>query len=71
MKIVKCEIGPYPKKMFDDMPEVKVEMEDGTKKTLFSFYPDELSFSSGEFIGLTIGEANKLRLKKDQDYLRS
>lgn len=75
MKIVECKIGPYPKPMpegmFDPMPEVKVVFEDGTQKTLFSFYPDELSFSESEFVGLTEKEALALRHRKDVAYLKS
>lgn len=71
MKITKCTIGPYPKGLFDPMPEVKVTYEDGSEETLFWFYPDELSFTESEFIGLTRQEAKDLRLKKDVAYLRS
>ena len=44
-KIVSVKIGPYPKSMFDPMPEVVATFDDGITKKLFSFYPDELSFS--------------------------
>lgn len=75
MKIVKCEIGPFPRPMpagmFDPMPVVKVTFEDGSVKELFSFYPDEISFSESEFIGKTEEEAHALRHKKDVGYLRS
>lgn len=50
---------------------VTVEFEDGTKKELFRFYPDEISFSPSEFIGLTEEQARKLRFDKDIAYLRS
>ena len=70
-KITKAEIGPMPKSMFDSMPEVKVEFDDGSKETLFSFYPDEINFSESEFIGLTEEQARGLRHKKDVAYLRS
>jgi hypothetical protein len=56
---------------FDAMPSVTVTFDDGTTKTLFTFYPDELSFAESEFIGLTEGEARQLRFKKDVAYLRS
>ena len=71
MKITKCTIGPYPKSLFDPMPEVKVTLEDGSEKVLFGFYPDEISFSESEFIGLTEEEARVLKGKKDRAYLRS
>ena len=41
------------------------------KETIFSYYPDELSFSEAELIGLTIDEASQLRTKKDIAYLKS
>ena len=40
-------------------------------KVLFDFYPDELSFSKEEFIGLTEKEAEELFHKKDIAYLQS
>lgn len=75
-KIIHCEIGPYPRPMplgmLDPMPEVKVDLDDGTKgKVLFSFYPDELQFREQEFLGLTEDEAHALRHRRDVQYLRS
>jgi len=70
-KIIKAEITAMPKGMFDPMPKVKVEFEDGSKETLFEFYPDEISFSESEFIGLTEEEARNLKFKKDKNYLQS
>ena len=71
--IVACEIGPYPKSFADffNMPKVAVTYNDGKEETLFSFYPDELSFSEREFIGLTRDQAMNLRHRKDVAYLRS
>lgn len=71
MKITKCEITAYPKSFFDPMPQVIVTFEDGTKKNLFEFYPNEISFSPNEFIGLTEKEAYTLRFNKDKAYLQS
>jgi hypothetical protein len=62
---------PMPEGMFDEMPKVIVGFEDGTAKTLFSFYPDEISFTEAEFMGLTEAEARALRHKKDVGYLKS
>ena len=71
-RIVSCEIGPYPKGFADfSKPKVKATFDDGESKVLFSFYPDELQFSMGEFIGLTEDEAISLFHKKDIAYLRS
>ena len=69
--IAACKIGPYPKSFFDPMPKVAVTYDDGTEETLFTFYPDELSFSEREFIGLTLDQAMQLRHRKDVAYLQS
>jgi hypothetical protein len=62
---------PLPEGMFDPMPEVVATFDNGSTKTLFSFYPDEVSFVSSEFIGLTEDEAYDLFQRKDRAYLRS
>jgi hypothetical protein len=73
--IVKCTIGPYPRPMeegmFDPMPEVKVQFNNGDEKTLFEFYPDEISFKESEFIGLTEESARRLKFEKDKRYIQS
>ena len=71
MKIATCHISAMPKNMFDKMPEVTVVFEDGTRKTLFDYYPDEISFSESEFIGLTEPEARNLKFRKDKAFLQS
>ena len=74
MKITKAHITamprPMPLGMTDPMPEVIATFEDGTVKTLFSYYPDEVSFHASEFIGLTEEEAHTLHQQKDTAYLR-
>jgi hypothetical protein len=45
--------------------------DDGSEKTLFEFYPDELSFTESEFIGLTEDQAHELKMEKDIQYLQS
>ncbi len=60
-----------PRSIFDPMPEVKATFDDGETRVLFSYYPDEISFTPREFIGLTRGEAMALRHKKDVAYLQS
>lgn len=73
--IVKCTIGPFPRPMpegmWDKMPAVNVTFSDGTEKSLFEFYPDEISFSESEFIGLTIAEARNLKTQKDLIFIQS
>lgn len=76
-KIIEAEIRnkkrrPMPEGMFDPTPEVWVKVEGETEaQYLFSYYPDELSFTESEFIGLTVDEAHDLRRQKDIAYLRS
>jgi hypothetical protein len=62
---------PMPLGMFDPMPEVIATFEDSSTKTLFTFYPDEVSFRASEFIGLTEEDAHSLFQQKDTSYLRS
>jgi hypothetical protein len=38
---------------------------------LFEFYPDEITFSSEEFLGLSEAEARALKTQKDRAYLTS
>ena len=75
MKITNAIITPSPRPMpegmFDPMPEVVATFEDGTTKSLFSFFPDEISFQPSEFTGLTEEEAYSLFQSKDTAYLRS
>lgn len=53
------------------MPEVIATFENGTSKSLFSFYPDEICFRASEFIGLTEPEARSLFHRKDTAFLQS
>lgn len=66
---------PMPQGMFDPMPEVHVTIkgESGEEKEhyLFMYYPDELSFTEKEFIGLSLSDAKALKFKKDVQYLKS
>lgn len=71
MKIVKAHITKMPRSYFDPMPRIYVELEDGSTELLFEYYPDEISFTEKEFIGLTVEEARHLKFKKDKDYLQS
>jgi len=50
--------------------KVKTDENDSEVK-IFSYYPDELSFTEDELLGLTIKEAHELRHKKDVAYLQS
>jgi len=70
-KIVEANIGRMPKSFLDMMPRVTVTFDDGSIKELFSYYPDEIRFTSSEFIGLTEEEAIHLKFKKDKNFLQS
>ena len=75
MKIISAIISPMPRPMpegmFDPMPEVVATFEDGSTKSLFSYFPDEVSFQPSEFRGLTEEDAYSLFQRKDTTYLRS
>jgi len=73
-RITQVEISsiprPKPLGFFDPTPVVTATFDDGTKKKLFSFYPDEIRFDEGELVGLTEAEARDLYRRKDVAYLR-
>ena len=62
---------PKPAGFADSMPRVLATFDDGARKALFDFYPDEITFAEGELVGLTELEAHALRRAKDVAYLRS
>ena len=57
--------------MFDPKPKVTVTYDDGSTEELFEYFPDEISFTQSEFIGLTSDQAHDLRHRKDVAYLQS
>ena len=57
---------PKPVGFLDPMPVVTVTFDDGSRKDMFSFYPDEIRFDEGELIGLTEDEA---RVKRRKDVI--
>ena len=73
--IIDCKIGPFPRPietgLFDPMPQVKVKFNNGEEKSLFEFFPDEISFKESEFIGLTEESARRLKFEKDKRYIQS
>ena len=71
MKVVSARITDQPKNFFDPMPQVHVTMENGEEEFLFEYYPDEISFTPDEFVGLTIDECRHLKFVKDKRYLQS
>jgi hypothetical protein len=71
LKIVSARITAMPNSLFDAMPKVYVTLENGIEEYLFDFYPDEISFTPQEFVGLTTSQAKTLKYNKDIAYLRS
>ena len=54
----------------DPLPVVYVTVG-GEERRLFDYYPDELSFTASEFVGLSLDEAHGLKFKRDKEYLQS
>ena len=71
MRIVKARITEMPKAFGDPMPRVMVCGADEEEHFLFDYYPDEISFTADEFVGLTVDEARQRKFKKDKHYLQS
>lgn len=68
--IVDCEISPLPVNLGDPLPRVSVTFDDESDAVLFEYYPDEVSFTPEEFIGLTETQARELFGRKDRAYLK-
>jgi len=71
MVITSARITAMPKDFFDPMPQVHATLENGKEEFLFEYYPDEISFSASEFVGLTIEQAKHLKFQKDKKFLQS
>jgi len=71
MKVVSVRITEQPKDLFDPLPRVYVTTEDGVEHFLYQYYPDEISFTESELMGLTLEECGQLYTKKDINYLKS
>jgi len=71
MKVVSARITEMPKSMFAPMPKVYVTTDDGVEHFLWEYYPDEISFTPSEFVGLTLDAATRRKFQKDVAYLRS
>ncbi len=69
MRIKSARIDVYGR--FGLTRKVYAVLTDGHEVDLFEYYPDELSFTSDEFVGLAVDEAHDLRHRKDVAYLRS
>lgn len=62
---------PMPVGMFDPMPQVFVTTQNGMEHYLYQYYPDEITFTEQEFVGLTLDKARGLKFEKDKTYLQS
>lgn len=69
--VVSARITPLPQRLGDPLPEVWVTCEDGSETKVFDYYPDEISFSEGEFVGLTAEECRVLKFGRDRAFLQS
>ena len=68
--VVSAWITPLPQRLGDPLPEVWVTCEDGSETKVFDFYPDEISFSGDDFVGLTIEECRLLKFGRDRAFLQ-
>lgn len=64
-------ITSIAREVFMGYATLTATLTDGTSTRLFSYYIDELSFSSAELVGLTVEQACRLRHARDVAYLRS
>jgi hypothetical protein len=70
-RVIKCRITEQPKSFFDPLPKVIITLDNGTEECVFDYYPDEISFTPSEFVGLTIEECRHLKFKKDKHFLQN
>lgn len=72
-RITAARITEMPKTLFDPMPKVMVRFntDQNTEVELFQYYPEEITFTEQEFIGLTREQALTLKQEKDQRFLQS
>ena len=68
--VVSARVTPVPQRLGDPLPEVWVTCEDGTETKVFDFYPDEITFSGDEFVGLTVEECRLLKFGRDRAFLQ-
>lgn len=68
--IVSARITPLPQRLGDPLPEVWVTREDGSEVMAFDYYPDELTFSGDEFVGLTLEECRLFKFGRDRAFLQ-
>lgn len=69
MKVISARVTRDPYNLLDPIPEVYVTTEDGNEEFLFDYYPEEISFTPKELIGLTIEECYHLKNTKYNEFL--
>jgi hypothetical protein len=62
---------PFPEAPFHRIAVEVTTTDNPEKQTIFTYYPDEISFTQNELIGLTISEAQQLKMQKDIEYLQT
>lgn len=74
-RIVRFEIKSMPHRkwmrLLGEMRTVTATFDNGMRRDLFSFSPDEIMFSEDEVVGLTEQEADELRRLKNLTFLQS
>jgi hypothetical protein len=68
--ITEARITAQPKDWTDPMPRVYITIG-GTEMFLYEYYPDEITLTADEFVGLTLEQSLTLKGKKDRAYLQS
>jgi hypothetical protein len=51
--------------------DVVATLTDGSTVTLFRYFPDEMAFSSADFVGQSVEEARALHHRRDVRWLQS
>jgi hypothetical protein len=51
--------------------EVIANLDDNNRLEVFRYYPDEISFTEAELVGLTVEQAKALRHRRDVEYLQT
>jgi hypothetical protein len=70
--IVSARITAMPVNFTDPMPAVMVITAGSEEEQLlFFYYPDELSFSPSEFVGLSVDQGKALKFTKDVAFLKA
>ena len=47
-----------------------VTCQDGVETKIFDYYPDEITFAEGDFVGLTVEKCRLLKFGRDRAFLQ-